>query len=330
MDQQTKDQIRNLIAQSKLEKALAAFTTWAATHGDNELKNTLFLKNGELNALKKDINLGFLTNGEENIRRNKLAAQVLGLMDGAEDESTSNTSNPPPNPPPNPPVQQQTTPQSPVFAALKTILFMGANPPGTQKVQLEIEHSRISTELKNKFNLEVAKFVSASEIPKLITSKKPNIIHFSGHGKDPESGEHGADDNTRLIALPDDYSKKGGIVVFDNDMRKMKILEDNQLEYMFKTVINNFKIPIEVAVFNSCYSESQAKVLGKYIPYVIGSALAIKDDIAIAFAVGFYYGIADGQSIENSFLQGKMQAVFEDATAESLIVLYKNGELQAM
>ena len=214
---------------------------------------------------------------------------------------------------------------------MKTILFMGANPPDTRSVQIEVEHSRIASELNNKFNLEVEKFLSASEIPKLITEKKPHIIHFSGHGKDPESGEHGeAGDTTRAIGMKPDTTHKGGIVVFDNDMRQMKIIEDDQLEYLFKTVVNSFKIPIEVAVFNSCYSESQAKVLGKYIPYVVGSSRAIKDEIALSFAVGFYYGIANGQSVEDAFLQGKMQAVLQDMSAETLIVLYKNGELQSM
>jgi hypothetical protein len=327
MDEQTKEQIRQLIGQSKLEKALEIFETWAETHKDKDTENALTLKMGEFSAYKKEKNLGFLTTSEENIRRNRIAASIISLLDDTTDETAGT-----PQPPVTSPPQQSFQPSvSQATNALKTILFMGANPPDTSKLQIEVEHSRIASELDNKFNLKVAKFVSATEIPKLITANKPYIIHFSGHGKDPESGEHGATSgDSRLIALPSDYSKRGGIVVFDNDMRKMKILEDNQLEYLFKTVVNGFKIPIQVALFNSCYSESQAKVLGKYIPYVIGSSLAIKDDIAIAFAVGFYYGIANGQTIEEAFLSGKMQAVFEEASAETLIVLYKNGELQAM
>jgi Effector-associated domain 11 len=330
MDEQTKDQIRDFISKSRLDKALTALSAWAELHGDKDLRNMLFLKSGEFSALRGDENMGFLTSSEANMRRNKLASTILSLIDDAEESAPQEA----PKTTIIAPSTMVNTPQMPpsnIASALKTILFMGANPPDTSKVQIEIEHSRISSELDNKFNLKVAKFVSATEIPKLITANKPYIIHFSGHGKDPESGEHGATSgDSRLIALPSDYSKRGGIVVFDNDMRKMKILEDNQLEYLFKTVVNGFKIPIEVALFNSCYSESQAKVLGKYIPYVIGSSLAIKDDIAIAFAVGFYYGIANGNTIEEAFLQGKMQAVFEEASAETLIVLYKNGELQAI
>jgi hypothetical protein len=330
MDEITKDQIRDFISKSRLDKALTTFSNWAELHGDNDLKNMLFVKNGDLSALKKDENLGFLTTTEANIRRNKLAATILSLIDETEEAAPQEASKTPIIAVSSV-VNTSNMAAASVSTALKTILFMGANPPDTSKVQIEVEHSRISSELDNKFNLKVAKFVSASEIPKLIMANKPYIIHFSGHGKDPESGEHGAiSGDSRLVMLPNDYSKRGGIVVFDDDMRKMKILEDNQLEFLFKTVVNGFKIPIQVALFNSCYSESQAKVLGKYIPYVIGSSLAIKDDIAIAFAVGFYYGIANGQTIEEAFMSGKIQAVLEDFSAETLIVLYKNGELQAM
>ena len=90
------------------------------------------------------------------------------------------------------------------------------------------------------------------------------------------------------------------------------------------------KIPIEVVVFNSCHSESQAKVVGKSVPYVVGTAHAIKDDIAISFAVGFYFGLANGLSVEDAFTSGKMQAVMEDLTAENLIVLYLNGEKSSL
>jgi hypothetical protein len=89
-------------------------------------------------------------------------------------------------------------------------------------------------------------------------------------------------------------------------------------------------IPIQVVVFNSCYSESQAKVIGKYIPYVVGTANAIKDETAIAFASGFYFGLAQGLTVEKAYATGRMKAVIKDIKAKTLIVLYKNGERQAL
>ncbi len=207
--------------------------------------------------------------------------------------------------------------------SVKTVLFMGANPPGTQFLQLEIEHSRISVELEGNFRFPTAKFLSAAEIPKLFIIQKPNVIHFSGHGKDPSGGGEG--NGTRGIGLPKNYEKTGGIIVFDNDMRGMKVVDDKALDYIFSNAVKNLKIPIQIVVFNSCHSESQAKVVGKSVPYVIGTAHAIKDDIAISFAVGFYFGLANGLSVEDAFTSGKMQAVMEDLEAQNLIVLYVDG-----
>jgi hypothetical protein len=210
---------------------------------------------------------------------------------------------------------------------LKTLLFMGANPPGTRVLQLEIEHSRIATKINNRFRIEVEKFLSAGEIPELIISKSPSIIHFSGHGKDPDGNEQGqSDGTTRAIGQLKSADSTGGIVVFDDDMRGLKVVDNEALDFMFQNITTNFNIPIEVVVFNSCYSESQAKVIGKYVPYVVGSARAIGDDVAIAFASGFYFGMSQGLTIEKAFSSGKMQAVLADKNARDLIVLYKNGE----
>ena len=209
---------------------------------------------------------------------------------------------------------------------LKTLLFMGANPPGTRTLQLEVEHSRIATKINNRFRIEVEKFLSAAEIPELIIDKKPTIIHFSGHGKDPNSGEQGETDRpTRAIGRIKNANSLGGIVVFDDDMRGLKVVDDEALDFIFESITTNFETPIEVVVFNSCYSESQAKVIGKYVPYVVGSARAIGDDVAIAFASGFYFGISKGLTIEKAFASGKMQAVLADKKAKDLIVLYKDG-----
>jgi hypothetical protein len=103
-------------------------------------------------------------------------------------------------------------------------------------------------------------------------------------------------------------------------------VDDDALDFIFDNIVTNFNVPIEVVVFNSCYSESQAKVIGKYVPYVVGSARAIGDDVALAFASGFYFGMSKGLSVEKAFSSGKMQAVLADKQSKDLIVLYRNGE----
>jgi Effector-associated domain 11 len=323
MDEQSKDQIRDLVSRARLDKALELFSNWADEKGDKETQNTVFLKIGEYTALKKEENLGFLNSSEVSTRRNRIAASILSMLDEAEEKHLTTKA----------PVMTSVEPLRNQSTELKTILFMGANPPGARSVQLEIEHSRIATELKGRFNLPTEKFLSADQIPELIIQHKPYIVHFSGHGKNPETGEHGEANSstTRAIGrLPENYGKKGGIVVFSDNMLNLEIVDDDVLDFLFSTAVNELGIPIQVVVFNSCYSESQASVIGKYIPYVVGTANAIKDDTAIAFASGFYFALAQGLTVEKAYATGRMKAVIKDIKSKDLIVLYKDGERQKM
>ncbi len=326
MDNQTKDQIRDLVAQAKLDKALEMFSNWAKLKGDRDTQNLVIAKQGELKTLKKEGDMGIVDSGDASVRRNRIAGAILSMLDDAEESTTPTASNTGFSP-----SFQTLAPQS--QNGLKTILFMGANPPGVRSLQLEIEHSRIAAELVGKFDLPMEKFLSADQIPELMVEHKPYIVHFSGHGKDPNSGEHGEANSgmTRAIGrLPQNYAQKGGIVVFSDDMLNLEIVDDDVLDFLFMSAVKDLGIPIQVVVFNSCHSESQAKVIGKYIPYVVGTANAIKDDTAIAFAAGFYYGLAQGLSVEKAYTTGRMKAVIKDIKAKDLIVLYKNGERQNM
>ena len=328
MDNQTKDQIRDFVGHAKLDKALEMLGNWAKLQGDKDLQNMVIGKQGELRTLKKEVDMGIIDNGDASVRRNKIAGAILSMIDDAEDSTPSASTNVAASP-----TFQTPAPQSSGNNGLKTILFMGANPPGVRSLQLEIEHSRIAAELQNKFLLPVEKFLSADQIPELMIEHKPYIVHFSGHGKDRNSSEHGEANPgmTRAIGrLPQNYAQKGGIVVFSDDMLNLEIIDDDVLDFLFMSTVQDLGIPIQVVVFNSCHSESQAKVIGKYIPYVVGTANAIKDDTAIAFAAGFYYGLAQGLSVEKAYTAGRMKAVIKDIKARELIVLYKNGERQKL
>ena len=215
---------------------------------------------------------------------------------------------------------------TPSVLGIKNILFMGANPPDTRHIDLNKEQNKIAAELNHAFNLVTDMDLSVSEISKLMVANNPHIIHFSGHGKDPNSGEHGKEG--RALGLPKSYKKTGGIVLFSKDMTHLTVIEDALLERVFQDVVQGMHIPIKIAVFNSCFSESQAKILSKYVPYVVGTSNAIADDLAIGFAEGFYFGIAKNKSIKDAFLNGRVLAatVTQNQAAFDLMVLYKNGQ----
>ncbi len=330
MDNQTKDTIRDFVAHAKLDKALEMFGNWAKVKGDRDIQNMLVAKQGELKVLKKEIDMGIVDNGDANVRRNRIAGAILSMLDDAEEATPSTASNSFGSNTTSSPTFSSPTPSVSAAPKQKTLLFMGANPPNTRSLQLEVEHSRIAAKLNNFYRIEVEKFTSASDIPELIVSKEPNIIHFSGHGKDPNSSEAGGTGRAIGYKLPAGYDQKGGIVVFDDDMLSMKILDDDVLDYLFQSAVEGLGIKIDVVVFNSCHSESQAKVICKHVDYVVGTARAISDDVAIAFASGFYYALGQGKTVEKAFTTGKMQAVIKDFKARDLIVLYKDGERQKL
>ena len=123
MDEQTKNQIRDYIAKAKLDKALSTFSAWADQYGDSDLKNALFLKKSDYSALKSDENMGMIDSRDADIRRNKIVRAVLAMLDEAEAAA------------PEAKVETKTASTVASFVGgngLKTILFMGANPPGVR------------------------------------------------------------------------------------------------------------------------------------------------------------------------------------------------------
>jgi len=61
---------------------------------------------------------------------------------------------------------------------------------------------------------------------------------------------------------------------------------------------------VECVVINACYSKAQAEAISQHINYVIGMNAAIQDDMAIAYARGFYLALGAGESIPNSHATG--------------------------
>ena len=58
-------------------------------------------------------------------------------------------------------------------------------------------------------------------------------------------------------------------------------------------------------VLNACYSEPQARVLLTHVDCVVGMRGAIVDDAARAFAIGFYGGLGERESVEAAYKQGR-------------------------
>lgn len=184
------------------------------------------------------------------------------------------------------------------------ILMLTANPAETTKINLDKEHARIAEKIQGKheqFNLIVKRAIDRTEFKEFTETVMPNILHFSGHGT------------------------KNGIIVQNEDKNGHEKISIDALEALF----GYFKgegIDFNAVVLNACHSEDQALVISKHVPYVVGTTIAIGDNLAIAFSVGFYFKLDEsGKNIEQAYKSGKVASQMAGAEASNF-VLYKNGQ----
>ena len=61
---------------------------------------------------------------------------------------------------------------------------------------------------------------------------------------------------------------------------------------------------LRLVVLDACYSDAQATALRDHVDCIVGMSGAIDDASARRFAVGFYGGVGDGESVAAAFRQG--------------------------
>lgn len=157
------------------------------------------------------------------------------------------------------------------------ILFLAANPAGTNELQLDEESRAIDQALRmaafrDSFDIRSHWAVRYADLPELLLRYQPDIVHFSGHGSpageiilDEGSGSHPV--SARALG------------------RLFAVLKDN----------------IRCVVLNACFSQIQAEAIAEHIDCVVGMSKAISDTAAIDFAAAFYQGLGYGRSVQTAF-----------------------------
>ena len=181
----------------------------------------------------------------------------------------------------------------------KRILFVMANPLDSTKLRLDEEYREIDNGLRlskgrDNFELKITTATRPNDLRREMLRYEPNIVHFSGHG-DLEG------------------------IVLENETGESQLVSTQSLADLFSL----FTDRTECVVLNSCYSEEQAKAIGKNISFVVGMNKAIPDKTAIQFAVGFYDAIGAGRSIEDAFRFGKNAISMNNVTGEEIPQLIK-------
>jgi hypothetical protein len=170
-----------------------------------------------------------------------------------------------------------------------TILFLAANPRGTNRAALDQEVKRsaldqeassIRKELKrsgyrDRFELVTRWAAEPHDLLCELRELKPTVVHFSGHGGQDGLYFQAPNGDTRIVspaAIVETFGAAGGSV--------------------------------KLVVLSACYSDAPAEALLAYVDCVVGMGGALHDDMARAFAIGFYGALGEQESVAAAYLHG--------------------------
>jgi hypothetical protein len=179
-----------------------------------------------------------------------------------------------------------------------TILFLAANPAGTNQLALGDEARAIQVELERSryrdcFELETRWAAQPLDLLRELRKLKPTVVHFSGHG--------GLDPTGTGVIGPSsscDATQRG--LFFQGPDGGAQLVTAQAL----RDTLGAAGSPVKLVVLNACYTDAQAEVLGMHVDCVVGMSASIGDDAARNFAIGFYGGLGERESIAAAFRQG--------------------------
>jgi pSer/pThr/pTyr-binding forkhead associated (FHA) protein len=189
-----------------------------------------------------------------------------------------------------------------------TILFLAANPTGTNPFALGEEARAIQVELERStyrdcFELKTRWAAQPLDLLRELRKLKPTVVHFSGHGGLSPVGTGATGRRPRrdvsADAGPYDNESQHGLF-FQGPDGRAQVVTAQALHDTFGAAGSSVKL----VVLNACYSDVQAEALRAHVDCVVGMSGAIVDDAARNFAIGFYGGLGERESIDAAFLQG--------------------------
>ena len=162
-----------------------------------------------------------------------------------------------------------------------TILFLAANPIGTDLRALDREARAIRAELKrsghrDRFAFETRWAAEPLDLLRELRELRPTVVHFSGHGD------------------------QGGLFFQTRDGRA-QVASAAAIAETFGSAGSSVKL----VVLNACYSHAQADALLAHVECVVGMDGAIHADAARSFAIGFYGGLGEHESVAAAHRQGR-------------------------
>jgi nucleoside phosphorylase len=189
-----------------------------------------------------------------------------------------------------------------------TILFLAANPTGTSPLALGEEVRAIQAELERSgyrdcFALETRWAAQPLDLLRELRRLKPTVVHFSGHGGPSPVGTRATSRapsrDVSADAGPYDNEPQRGLF-FQGPDGRAQVVTAQALDETFSAAGSSVKL----VILSACYSDMQAEALRAHVDCVVGMSGSIVDDAARNFAIGFYGGLGERESIAAAFRQG--------------------------
>ncbi len=182
-----------------------------------------------------------------------------------------------------------------------SILFLAANPSGTDRLALDREARAIQVELersrwRNRFEFVTRWAAEPLDLLRELRKLQPTVVQFSGHGGHRAAGAPPSSVRYRDVVAglgPDGGRECPGLFFQDTD-GAARVVSAAALRDTFDAAGSSVKL----VVLNACYSEAAAEALLAHVDAVVGMAGSIRDDAARSFAIGFYGGLGERASVE--------------------------------
>ena len=186
-----------------------------------------------------------------------------------------------------------------------TILFLAANPSGTDRLALDEEARAIQTTLersgcRDKFELQTRWAARPLDLLDELRKLKPTVVHFAGHGGREEIG---AGTGPRRDILGESSAVDGAQqhgLYFQGPEGRPQFVSTSALQQTFGAAGGS----VQLVVLSACYSEAQVEALLAHVDCVVGMSGSLLDDAARSFAIGLYGGLGERQSVAEAFKQG--------------------------
>lgn len=202
-------------------------------------------------------------------------------------------------------------------------MFVGVNPPGTDKLNLDEEYGKINSVLERQdirvFSKRSANF---DELKKGIDDYKPTILHISGHGLGNEEERQMLDK-----LFPEMEIAKAGILFFSKNNRPSEIITASDLAELIQSKKEYGVVSIGLVVLNNCSSHLLAREVSTVGVHVIGIKDSIKDELAITFSEYLYTSINLKEKLNATTIEEVMRETVSSMpkSSQNNIMLYFDG-----